>query len=198
MGKNSVKRRRENLFAADPHCHWCGRRVYCHAVQFIKGEVIPADFATLDHLNQKSQRRPRPEKGSTVLSCHECNQKRGREANAGRRRYLLPCTECGQHLCPGPFHSAGCWEKNTARLSRSLRPWEKDRIEVLRARRKAKRKRHRKNRARRNALLRTIPGDQNTTTAPSTGPDPRTWVDATSDHGRAPGRSHDQSLPVPA
>lgn len=76
-GKQS-HRRRDALMAADPTCWYCG----VDLVYFNPGprlhEVLPANFATLEHLNSRNRYRvKRPEQGWIVLACRECNEWRG-------------------------------------------------------------------------------------------------------------------------
>lgn len=63
------KRRRAKLMARDPHCFYCG----CEVVYFplVRGQKMPANFATIDHVYSRIMGRPL--KGETVLCCHKCN-----------------------------------------------------------------------------------------------------------------------------
>ena len=71
-----VARSRRNRMMQNPYCHWCGRRVRYWKPS--RGETLPPDFATIDHLNSRNQAKPRPEGGRWVLSCRECNMARAR------------------------------------------------------------------------------------------------------------------------
>ncbi len=92
-----MRKRRRNLLAEDPHCHWCGRELRDYDVP--QPQAWPADMATLDHLNSRilyPGGRPvtrvftagrgvvtcRPA-SATVLSCFPCNQKRAVDEEQG-------------------------------------------------------------------------------------------------------------------
>jgi hypothetical protein len=119
-------------------------------IRFTKGDKIPENMATLDHLNQKSERKPRPAWGSTVLACWDCNNRRGAAANANSHE-RLPCQECGRSSQKGRFCSGECFKANLERLGRTVLPWEEHRLEMLRARKREKARRQRRNRRRREA-----------------------------------------------
>ena len=63
----------------DPHCYWCGRRVYIHKPEWRK--KIPDNAATIDHLRTRfcSERGVWTNTPQTVLSCRKCNQSRCEE-----------------------------------------------------------------------------------------------------------------------
>lgn len=134
--QQSVPRRRRNLMAADPHCHWCGIEVR----EYPQDNDYHDDRATIDHLNDLSAGRPRPPEGETVLACNKCNSRRGRESMEAARE-LLPCQECAR-ACLGRFCGGKCFAVNMTRLGVHLRPWEEHRAEIIRARKKEKRRRY--------------------------------------------------------
>jgi hypothetical protein len=145
---HSLPRRRRNLLAADPHCFWCGREVQEYARPFAKGEPVPDDMATVDHLNQKQgNQQPRPERGATVLSCWPCNNARGA---AGCARDKLPCVYCGVNLTHSQFCCGECHAAWTARMAAHLLPQAErrraERIARKKARFRAKKKRWRERR----------------------------------------------------
>lgn len=74
------KRRRQEMWAKDPCCHWCGRETVL--VHRIDGGLTLPNQATLEHLYDRLDPR-RYEKGRKgnryVLACYECNWRRGRE-----------------------------------------------------------------------------------------------------------------------
>ena len=82
-----VIRRRINLLAADPHCYYCGTGVRYYPLA--EGEVIPDDFATIEHVYTLND-GPRPPRGEQVLACYRCNQDKGvaDQARAERERKL--------------------------------------------------------------------------------------------------------------
>lgn len=153
--KHSVPRRRRNLLAAGPYCHWCGREVREYPRFFAKGEPVPDDMATVDHLSQKAGNgEKRPEKGSTVLACHPCNRDRGKQA-----REILPCAECGGESAKGRFCSRECFIVNRERLLAHQRPWEENRREVMLSRRKEKERRRKRRQRLRKQGMRAMPID---------------------------------------
>lgn len=155
--KHSLPRRRRNLLAADPHCHWCGHEVREYTIQFRKGDVIPGDMATVDHLIQKSEGKPRTP-GATVLACHPCNQWRSRENI--RVRELLPCAECGIRLTASGFCCGECWTANRTRLGVHLLPQKLHKAEKIRRRKREKKRRYRQRRAaKRLAPEAVLPGE---------------------------------------
>lgn len=75
-----LKRRRNKLFAEDPHCHWCTvELVYYNPGELKKGESLPDNFATIDHLNTRFDltRWENHDQPQTVLACYKCNKERG-------------------------------------------------------------------------------------------------------------------------
>jgi hypothetical protein len=85
MSRNS--RRRSRLLNRGRLCHWCGVEVtYIHAREWARG-AMPANFATVDHLDDRlscpnrADRAPAPEE-RTVLECLACNLRRNREQQA--------------------------------------------------------------------------------------------------------------------
>lgn len=76
MGSQQMKRRRRNLFAADPYCWYCGCAVYEYRLPH--GGPQAPDQATVEHLISKRH----PMRGEhhglrKVLACYECNVSRG-------------------------------------------------------------------------------------------------------------------------
>jgi len=69
-----IPRMRPRLYLADPHCFWCGIRVYLNV------SSSQPDFATVDHLYSRfhPEREGRHKQGGTlhVLACRTCNQER--------------------------------------------------------------------------------------------------------------------------
>src|SRR5687767_7513791 len=69
-----VKRLNE-LFSDSPKCYYCGCVTKRYSQVWTKGNPIPDDMATIEHLYPKWDIR-RPLVGfreSTVLSCYKCN-----------------------------------------------------------------------------------------------------------------------------
>lgn len=95
----SKRKRRLALFAADPHCYWCGR---CLTLDMWPGDVQPPNFATLDHLRSRFhplRTQPNPHGiPRTVMACHGCNEHRGavemRMVQAGKK--ISPEKQKGQ------------------------------------------------------------------------------------------------------
>lgn len=76
MSTASDRKRRNNLMKSDPHCHWCRKPL---KYSFKSGGMLPDDFPTLDHLNDRILVKKRPiyyNKEVTVLSCPPCNYTR--------------------------------------------------------------------------------------------------------------------------
>jgi hypothetical protein len=89
MGKSSLRNRRANLMAQDPHCGNCGIEVIWYRPG--PGEVLPDNFATIEHVNSRwhpvrdpiTGQMGRPRGGKRVLWCRGCNRdgnKREQEA----------------------------------------------------------------------------------------------------------------------
>ncbi len=72
---NRNRKHREKLMAADPHCQRCGVELVYFRPR--PHQPLPDNFATLEHVNSRTQSRPRPAIGQTVLWCLGCNQERG-------------------------------------------------------------------------------------------------------------------------
>ena len=75
----SNRKRKLNLFAQDPHCHWCGELTVLTSDKEIKGQPNPR-MATVDHLisryHPKRWVKAKPGEIRQVLACFECNNKR--------------------------------------------------------------------------------------------------------------------------
>jgi hypothetical protein len=74
-----LRKKREQLYSEDPHCHWCGTLT----VQ-LKGHVSkpPENAATIDHLihqwhDRRKQNKCAPNEKRYVLACRKCNMQRG-------------------------------------------------------------------------------------------------------------------------
>jgi hypothetical protein len=84
--RSRVRKRREKLWQADPHCHWCG----CLTVPpsgAAKMKRIPKNMATLDHLRSRyDSSRGSDCEEATVLACWQCNQRRSSEETAAKSR----------------------------------------------------------------------------------------------------------------
>ena len=82
MSKNNrLQKRRNRLFGKSPYCFWCGRKLI-HPNIVKRHQTNPPNMATIDHL--KDRLDPDRKINSfdiprTVLSCLECNNKRGQE-----------------------------------------------------------------------------------------------------------------------
>lgn len=79
LSKNK-KKRRERLFQEHPYCHWCGIEVIKHA--HTPHRPDPPNVATIDHRYGKLDPRRRDTQdpdAQSVLSCWECNNRRGQE-----------------------------------------------------------------------------------------------------------------------
>lgn len=75
-----MRKRRARLMEKDPHCHWCGVKVIYYPLK--KGETMPNNFATLDHLVSryyKPRFDPKMKQKTMVLACFKCNMKRCEE-----------------------------------------------------------------------------------------------------------------------
>jgi hypothetical protein len=131
-GGTKITRRRRNLMEADPHCFWCGREVREYPGE---DKAVHPDRATIDHLYQKSEYKPRPAKGFTVLSCEPCNYLRAQEAERLMQQWEQVCQECA-----GPsrsrFCSGGCFRRNKERLGIRILAPELHRMEKERERRR--------------------------------------------------------------
>jgi hypothetical protein len=70
------QRRRAELMARSPYCHWCGRKLVYFRLK--PRQKTPPNFATLDHVNSRNVHPDgRPAQGRLVLACPPCNEKRG-------------------------------------------------------------------------------------------------------------------------
>ena len=72
MTSKSIRRKRNALWAANPHCTYCGTltiRIEDNPVP--AGQPTPMNMATLDHVYHVNH--PLRSKDEFVLSCHECN-----------------------------------------------------------------------------------------------------------------------------
>lgn len=82
-----LKRRRRELFEADPTCHWCGIVTVWRDNPALPP---PDDTATLDHLYCRSHPLRRvPHDGSYpryVLACYKCNNERSADEDIHARR----------------------------------------------------------------------------------------------------------------
>lgn len=154
-GTSPAARRRLRLLAEDPHCFWCGRDVQDYdGYQFTKGEMIPDDLATLDHVNQRyRQKGVRPRQGMTVLACFRCNQRRSVEWQQQEIQHLTPCEDCGR-MCHGRFCSQQCWVLYKTRNGQTSLTWEeRSRMEHLTARRRERRRRYKRSKRIREASI---------------------------------------------
>lgn len=68
------------LWNKNPNCHWCD--IETSRVEGTQQRLHPHS-ATFDHLYHRSEPQRHTSKGRNkgVLSCYECNQKRGREGH---------------------------------------------------------------------------------------------------------------------
>jgi hypothetical protein len=77
---DSVKRRRRYLYRVDPHCWYCGIRVFDY--DYPGGGTQKPDQATLEHLVSKRNPMRRTDIGmyitARVLACYDCNYERGK------------------------------------------------------------------------------------------------------------------------
>ena len=76
MSTQQKRDRRNKLFSENPHCHWCGVRVFLPPRKY-SNPYPPSNLATLDHLRFWPYDLGRE---ITVLSCYGCNQFRGKIA----------------------------------------------------------------------------------------------------------------------
>ncbi|KKN79629.1 hypothetical protein LCGC14_0338330 [marine sediment metagenome] len=80
MADKQKQKRRKRLFEAHPYCHWCGAEV--DNSPFVSHQPPSPDAATIDHRYGKLDPRRRstldPD-AMSVLSCWECNNRRGQE-----------------------------------------------------------------------------------------------------------------------
>ena len=66
---------RDDLFAADPRCHWCG-------TETLMGKGHGGKLATLDHVKSWPECSGKDEWAASenmVLACRSCNQRRSHE-----------------------------------------------------------------------------------------------------------------------
>lgn len=108
MGNNNgIRRRRRNLLAADPHCHWCRRELREYQIAEMPVNGRPPDAATVDHLNSLAGNpHGRPvmrvfiagrglvtwrHVPVTVLSCFPCNQARAIDEERGLPAWTPGC-----------------------------------------------------------------------------------------------------------
>lgn len=76
MSTQSYNRRRENLMKKNPYCNWCGKfLIYTKK----NGGVLPNNYPTLDHLNDRFLKKRPCEHFTIVLSCPPCNVNRSME-----------------------------------------------------------------------------------------------------------------------
>jgi hypothetical protein len=98
MGGN--RKRKENLWKRDPHCHWCGRLTRTEGEQ-------NNDLATVDHLRTKYDPsrwlRGDGQDERTVLACYACNNERARVDTLSRPTEELHRRGKGWRLNPGIF-----------------------------------------------------------------------------------------------
>ena len=85
-----LARRRARLFAADPHCCYCGGEMVLWKPE--PHEKLPGNFATIEHVNPRIG-GPRPRPGTTLLACLDCNNRKGADdekafRRSGDRRHL--------------------------------------------------------------------------------------------------------------
>lgn len=90
MGAKEIQRRRRNLMAIDPHCADCGREVIYFKVPEGDRVPLPANFATVEHVNSRiAYPDGRPRHGRQILLCLRCNNLRAaaeqKARNAGQR-----------------------------------------------------------------------------------------------------------------
>lgn len=82
MDSKRRRRRREALFAQDPHCFWCGKLVVLTLAK-------QRNAATLDHLYSRLHPSRRDNGiAQTVLACRACNIQRGDYEAKGA--YFMP------------------------------------------------------------------------------------------------------------
>lgn len=85
MSKRSNAKRRNQLWAINPYCSWCGVFTINPPgdVPFV---TPPPNLATADHLYSRNDpRRKHWHPSPIVLACYACNQKRGQEEHAHKR-----------------------------------------------------------------------------------------------------------------
>lgn len=93
------------LFAAKPHCHWCGRlTVLLPEVPQIRGK-IPWNAATIDHLRSRY------------------DPKRQEPVTAGEIRLVLACWRCNNERCQQEQNQIGKEELNR-RSQEGKRRWK--------------------------------------------------------------------------
>jgi len=63
--------------AAGPHCRYCGTGLvhFNPGPRQRKGELLPDNFATIEHVYSRIQGRPA--QGKLMLACKRCNEERG-------------------------------------------------------------------------------------------------------------------------
>ena len=67
-------KRRKRLWNENPNCYWCGK------LTSMTSKEGSHDFATVDHVVPRSK-GGRNYYENTVLSCYDCNQKKGNRVN---------------------------------------------------------------------------------------------------------------------
>lgn len=85
--RERIPRMRERLYRADPHCFWCGRRVYLNVAH------ASPELATVDHLysrlHPEREHNHRQQKAILhVLACFTCNGERSVQEQ--RREPFIP------------------------------------------------------------------------------------------------------------
>jgi hypothetical protein len=71
---------RNQLLEKDPHCHWCRVRVWINITE--RGERVPDDHATIDHIKSRWVAESTEEyvaMSNLVLACTACNSRRNLE-----------------------------------------------------------------------------------------------------------------------
>ena len=79
MPRKSNRQIRTNLHKKqEGKCFWCYVLTIENNTEFKKGQIIPNNTATLDHVYHKGHplKSNPPKNGAYVLSCFSCNQKR--------------------------------------------------------------------------------------------------------------------------
>lgn len=85
-GRQALRRKRDKLFAENPHCHWCGTLTALPAEVERAVKELRAKMATIDHLRARHHPgRTEPPKNNEVrlvLACWTCNNERDKADTA--------------------------------------------------------------------------------------------------------------------
>lgn len=86
MRTKYLRKRRNEMFRTDPHCHWCGCELVLPENCDVNTRNQPDNMATIDHLRSRytlTRQEPNHTKEQRlVLSCYRCNTSRNDKEQA--------------------------------------------------------------------------------------------------------------------